>query len=379
MHANITRKGSSMWRYIGTLWIYGVLLLALGGCFGSKLAQTPPIEEVEKAQDGDILTLSFIGDNILGDYYGSQGETLNWYFAHKINKDYGYFFAEVKEILQNDDMTLANLEGPLTTHDKDRLIKPFAFKGDPSYVEILKLGSIEAVNIANNHTRDYGMQGFKDTQLHLQNAQIHYSGEGILSIYEIRGKKIGMAGHRGWNLAIKTQVKNEIEALRNRGADIIIFSFHWGEERKHYPNGIQKELGRYAIDCGADLVIGHHPHVLQGIEEYKGKKIVYSLGNFVYGGAKNPPDKDSIIYQVRFAFGAKQSQLKTLSKDTIFIHNQKVQKLATLPKWSELHSFIPVLISGERHKNNYQPIIAQGEAKQRILERMNTYSASLSQ
>lgn len=368
-----------MWRYIGTLWIYGVLLLALGGCFGSKLAQTPPIEEVEKAQDGDILTLSFIGDNILGDYYGSQGETLNWYFAHKINKDYGYFFAEVKEILQNDDMTLANLEGPLTTHDKDRLIKPFAFKGDPSYVEILKLGSIEAVNIANNHTRDYGMQGFKDTQLHLQNAQIHYSGEGILSIYEIRGKKIGMAGHRGWNLAIKTQVKNEIEALRNRGADIIIFSFHWGEERKHYPNGIQKELGRYAIDCGADLVIGHHPHVLQGIEEYKGKKIVYSLGNFVYGGAKNPPDKDSIIYQVRFAFGAKQSQLKTLSKDTIFIHNQKVQKFATLPKWSELHSFIPVLISGERHKNNYQPIIAQGEAKQRILERMNTYSASLSQ
>ncbi|WP_334095684.1 CapA family protein, partial [Helicobacter typhlonius] len=177
---------------IKLLGIYGSLLLLLAGCSITPTAQTSQ----DSTAKSDIITLSFIGDNVLGDYYGSNGETLNWYFNHKIGKDYSYFFAKVKPILQSDDMTLGNLEGPLTTHNGDRMIKPFAFKGDPSYVEILKSGSVEAVNIANNHTRDYGMQGFKDTQTHLKNAKIHYSGEGVLSIYEVKGKKIGMAGHR---------------------------------------------------------------------------------------------------------------------------------------------------------------------------------------
>lgn len=363
-------------RFYRHIMIYGVSLLLLGGCFGSKVGEVQP--EGISTKEGDIITISFVGDNILGDYYGSNGETFNWYFK-KVGGDYGYFFAKVKHIFENDDMSLANLEGPLTTHNGDRLIKPFAFKGDPSYVEILKRGGIEAVNIANNHTRDYGMQGFKDTQTHLKNAQIFYSGEGILSIYEIRGKKIGMAEHRGWNLGIKEQVKNEIKALREKGADIVIFSFHWGEEREHYPNKIQQEIGRFAIDNGADIIIGHHPHVLQGIEEYKGKKIIYSLGNFVYGGAKNPADKDSIIYQVRFAFNDGQKRLESLSKDMIYITHPKVEQIVHLPQWSELHSFIPVRISGERSFNNYQPIIAEGVDKERIIKRMDTYSSPLNQ
>ncbi|MCX2716871.1 CapA family protein [Helicobacter sp. MIT 21-1697] len=362
-----------IWRHI---LICGALLMALSGCFGGKMAQ---IETTTPSKQSNILTLSFVGDNVLGDYYGSNGETLNWYFENKIGKDYGYFFAKVKHILENDDMTLANLEGPLTTYSGDRLIKPFAFKGDPSYVKILKKGSVEAVNIANNHTRDYGIKGFEDTQTHLKNAQIFYSGEGILSIYEIKGKKIGMAGHRGWSVAVKKQVKEEIAALRQKGADIVIFTFHWGEEREHYPNATQKEIGRFAIDNGADIVIGHHPHVLQGIEEYKGKKIIYSLGNFVYGGAKNPADKDSIIYQVRFVFNTSPSQLDAMSKDLIFIENKKVRQIGKMPQWSELHSFIPVRISGATSYNNYQPVVAQGEDKERIIKRMNTYSASLSQ
>lgn len=363
-----------LWKHLG---IYGILLIALSGCFGDRVAPSQDTRGVA-AQKDDILTLSFVGDNVLGDYYGSNGETLNWYFTNKINKDYSYFFAKVKPILDKDDMTLGNLEGPLTTHSGDRLIKPFAFKGDPSYVEILKSGSVEAVNIANNHTRDYGMKGFNDTQTHLKNARIFYSGEGVLSIYEIKGKKIGMAGHRGWNLGIKTQVAKEIRSLRDMGADIVIFTFHWGEERKNYPNKIQQEIGRFAIDNGADIVIGHHPHVLQGIEEYKGKKIVYSLGNFVYGGAKNPADKDSVIYQVRFAFGTKQNQLEKISDDFIFIKNPKVKKVAKMEQWSELHSFVPVLISGAKTYNNYQPVIAQGQDKERIINRLNTYSESLS-
>lgn len=358
-------------------WMVMVVLIAgFSGCFGDK---TPaPQVSAGALSNNEIIILSFIGDNILGDYFGSSGETFNWKFT-QIQGDYRYFFAKVQDVLANDDMTLANLEGPLTTHNGDRMIKPFAFKGDPKYINILKEGSIEAVNVANNHTRDYGMKGFQDTISTLKQSPIHFSGEGYLSIYKVKGKNIGMAGHRGWNPAIKSQVKNEIKKLREMGADMVIFTFHWGEEREHYPNKIQKEIGRFAIDNGADLVIGHHPHVLQGIEEYKGKKIVYSLANFVYGGAKNPKDKDTIIYQVRLAFGKHQSDLESLIKSTDFISNKKVKPFVKMEEWSELHSFVPVSISGEKTFNNYQPVILQGEDKQRVIKRMNTYSQNLSE
>lgn len=355
------------------LWLLrlGVLCVFLAGCGISPQETKESHQAIKQLDSSDVITISFVGDNVLGDYFGSSGETFNHTFA-QMKRDYGYFFANVREILVRDDMSLGNLEGPLTTHNDDRLIKPFAFKGEPSYTQILKEGSIEAVNIANNHTRDYGMQGFIDTQKHLKEAGITFSGEGIVAIYEIKGRKIGMAGQRGWNLAIKPQVKNDIDKLRAMGADIVIFSFHWGEERENYPNDTQRELGRFAIDNGADIVIGHHPHTLQGIEEYKGKKIVYSLGNFVYGGAKNPADKDTIIYQVRFAFGEYQGELANAKISGEYVNG--VNAFVKGEHFSERHSFIPALISGEKSRNNYQPIIAEGEDKERVLKRMQTYS-----
>lgn len=153
-------------RYVGLV----ILGLIFAGCFSH---QSMEFQDVN-AQD-DVITLSFVGDNVLGDYYGSNGQTLNWKFE-EVDRDYGYFFDRVRSVLENDDMTLGNLEGPLTTHNGDRLIKPFAFKGSPDYTEILKRGSVEAVNIANNHTRDYGTKGFRDTQKHLKNANICRGG-----------------------------------------------------------------------------------------------------------------------------------------------------------------------------------------------------------
>lgn len=95
-------------------------------------------------------------------------------------------------------------------------------------------------------------------------------------------------------------MKNGISRAKKNNAEIIIVSFHWGTERKYYPNSKQKSLGHYAINCGASLVLGHHPHVLQGIEQYKGRYIVYSLGNFCFGGNSNPKDKDTMIFQQTF-------------------------------------------------------------------------------
>ena len=259
--------------------------------------------------------LSFVGDIVLGDYKGASGATFNAKFK-EVGGDYDYFTKGIVSVLENDDLSIGNMEGVLSDKNlKNAFDKPFSFKGQSIFTQILKSAHIQALNIANNHSRDYGRQGFLDTIEHLQQADLAVFGEGILHIYEANGIKFGLAGHRGWNLGIKSQVKKEIKALRDQGADIVIFTFHWGEERKYYPNATQRELAHFSIDSGADMVIGHHPHVLQGIETYKGKKIIYSLGNFIYGGAKNPKDKDSMIYQTLFLEFASAKEAEQQAKE----------------------------------------------------------------
>lgn len=260
------------------------------------------------------------------------------------------FFAGVKDIFENDDLTLVNLETTFTTAKK-KAKKTFRFKGDPSYVNILKEGSVEMVNIANNHIYDYLQKGFDYTIETLEQAGILYSGEGHIAFFETKGITIASLGYCGWSTSIKDQVKRDIEDVRAK-ADLVIVSFHWGKERSNYPNEIQKELGRFAIDQGADLVAGHHPHVIQGIEKYQGRYIVYSLGNFCFGGNRNPKDKDTFIFQNEFIFRdgqLKESQCK----------------------------IIPCRISSVTHVNDYQPTVLEGEEAQRVMNRILKYSSSL--
>ncbi|WP_216634168.1 CapA family protein, partial [Helicobacter sp. CLO-3] len=279
------------------------------------VAQTDA-DDTARACRAPIITrakLSFVGDIVLGDYKGASGATFNAKFAEV--KDYAYFSRGVREVLSGDDLTIGNMEGVLSDKNlKNAFEKPFSFKGQSGYTKILEIASIEALNVANNHSRDYGKQGFIDTVENLIAASRAVFGEGIVHIYEVNDVKFGLAGHRGWNPAIKSQVKKEIEQLKKDGADVVIFTFHWGEERQHYPNATQRDIAHFAIDSGADMVVGHHPHVLQGVEEYKGKKIVYSLGNFIYGGAKNPNDKDSMIYQSEFLQISSHAQAVELAK-----------------------------------------------------------------
>ena len=269
------------------------------------------------------------------------------------NNDYRYFLKNVKHFFDTDDLTIVNLEGPLTYAAK-KADKEFAFKGKPEYVHILKAGSIEAVNIANNHINDYFEQGRKETINHLKQANISYFGEGHESIIEVKGIKVGMLGYKGWNnsKAVKAGIEKDLKNMK-KNADLIIVSFHWGEERANYPNAIQKDLGRFAIDHGADLVLGHHPHVIQGIEEYKNKYIVYSLANFCFGGNRNPSDKDTFIFQ--------QS----------FIMDNKKQIFS-----SQTH-IIPCLVSSVNYRNDYCPTPQSGKEADRIMNRLKTYSKNL--
>lgn len=309
---------------------------------------TPEREEIL-----NTITISAAGDVTMGrDALSSYYNSFDYEAAQQKN-DYSYFMKNVKPLFENDDLTIVNLEGPLTSASI-MAEKQFRFKGLAEYKEVLKQGSIETVNLANNHMFDYLEQGYWDTISNLSQANIGYFGLEHKYLIEVKGIKVGMMGFLGWDSGKqkKEEIKKAVDSLKSQGADLIIASFHWGEERKYTPNKIQKELGHYCIDIGVDLVLGHHPHVIQGIETYKGKSIVYSLGNFCFGGNKNPSDKDAYIYQHSFSFKGNMLQYET-------------------------GQVIPVSVSSVSGRNNYQPTPLQGIEAQRVMNKVRKYSEAL--
>ena len=311
--------------------------------------------EIERPIENKSITISFAGDVTMGNYKGSSYYgTFDNEFKN-VGGDFNYFFENVKDIFTNDDLSIVNLEGPLTTAQNAK-IKKFAFKGDPSYVNILKSGNIEAVSIANNHSEDYFEEGMKDTKFILKENNINYFGLGEKAIIDTNGIKVGLLGYNGWTENYTEEnlnsMKNDIETLKKE-ADMIAVYFHWGVERAYTPNQTQKDFAHDAIDYGSDLVIGAHPHVVQGIEEYKGKYIAYSLGNFCFGGNKNPSDKDSMIYQQTFKF-----------------ENNKLVGI-------EVPNIIPCSISSTKSRNDYKPIVLQGTEAERVLNKIKNISEGL--
>ncbi len=293
------------------------------------------------------ITISAAGDCTLGSDQSSPS-SVNFY-AVKRKKAADYFFKKVKKIFDQDDLTLINFEGTLTKRTT-REPKKFAFKGTPDYVNILKKGSIEAVSFANNHCRDFGSGSYTDTIQCFRKAGVIYSSYSKVAIYKVKGKKIGMISVNGLESisSVKKLIADGMEKLKKQRADLCIVSMHAGFEHVYSVSAEQKSIARYAVDKGADLVLGHHPHNLQGIEKYKGVYIVYSLGNFCFGGNTNPPDKDTMIFQQTFVFGKKK---RTKSRETVKI--------------------IPCSVSSAEGINNYQPTPAKGKKRVRILTKLD--------
>lgn len=296
------------------------------------------------------LTVSVVGDCTLGtDENFDYSTSLNSYYE-SYGKD--YFFQNVKSIFSADDLTIANMEGTLTTLTT-REDKQFAFKAPPEYAGILSSGNVEAVNMANNHSHDYGEQSYTDTLSALDNEGIVHFGYEETAVMDVKGIKVGLVGIYELNdhLERTQQVKDNIAKVKEEGAQLIIVIFHWGNEKEEVPDSNQTTLGRLAIDEGADLVCGHHPHVLQGIETYKGKNIVYSLGNFCFGGNSYPSDMDSMIFQQTF----------TIDENGVTADN--------------VTNIIPCSISSDYGYNNYQPTPAEGEEKERIMQKIQERSS----
>lgn len=317
---------------------------------GTKNINPAATEQQPKTVEKKVITISAAGDCTLGsdESFGTVG-TFDAEFINQ-NRNYGYFLGGVKPVFEQDDLTIVNLETTFTT-SVQKAEKTFRFKGDPSYVNILKEGSVEAVNVANNHIYDYLDKGYSDTLKYLSEAGIGYFGLGNKYIATVKGIKIGMLGYNGWDESesFKQQLRDDIQNLKKE-CSLVIVSFHWGNENEYYPNSTQKNLAHFSVEQGADLILGHHPHVVQGIEKYNNKYIVYSLGNFCFGGNNNPSDKDTFIFQQTFTF---EDGLLTEATEK---------------------NIIPCSISSVSYRNDYRPTILSGDEKDRVMNKINSLS-----
>lgn len=341
---------------IFTLLLVGCKNLLTGG--KKQKEETAISEEMEKTTKRKNKTVSFtisaVGDCTFGtdENFAYEGSMPAKY--DEVG-DFNYFFENVKSVFEEDDLTIVNFEGTLTD-STIREDKQFAFKADKSYAEILTDGFVEAANLANNHSKDYGEQSYNDTMDALDEAGITNFGYDRVAIKKVKGIKVGLVGTYvlADGLGVKDSMEKNIQDLKDEGAQVIIASFHWGEEKAEYPNDVQVELAHAAIDAGADLVLGHHPHVLQEIEQYKGKNIVYSLGNFCFGGNMYPSDMDTMIFQQTFT-----------------LKGGKLQE-------DNVTNIIPCSISSVEDYNNYQPTPAAGEKETEILNKITQRSQGLS-
>ena len=351
----------------GAVLILLLLIILVRGCSARKNGAiktnaSAKSQDETSASDADLtptptmapvsLTVSVVGDCTLGtDENFDYDTSLNAYY-----ENYGadYFFSNVKSIFSADDLTIANFEGTLTDSE-DREDKEYAFKAPAEYAGILTSGSVEAVNTANNHSHDYGDQGYEDTISALDSAGILNFGYDKTIITEVKGIKVGLVGiyELKDHLERKEQLKQNIAKVKSEGAQITIVIFHWGNEKEEVPDSNQTTLAHLAIDEGADLVCGHHPHVLQGIEEYKGKNIVYSLGNFCFGGNQYPSDMDTMIFQQTF----------TVDQNGV--------------KADNVTNIIPCSVSSDSDYNNYQPTPAEGDEAARILNKIQERTAMI--
>ncbi len=297
------------------------------------------------------VTISCVGDCTLGtDINLSANTSFNAYQATYGNS---YFFDNVRAILSQDDATFANFEGTLTTLDESyRKDKPYAFKADPSYADILTDGSIEVVTLGNNHTYDYGDQSTQDTKDALDAAGVLWCEGNDIAYMDLNGVKTAFIGIYALENGLESMdlVLNTIADAKENGADLIIIHFHWGVELVTTLDDFERQLAHAAIDAGADLVLGTHAHMILPVEKYNGRYIVYGLSNFCFGGNAYPHSYDTIIWQQTFTFAPDGLE----SEDDIHI--------------------IPCSISSDTSINNYQPTPVTGDKAAEIIQTMNSLS-----
>lgn len=278
------------------------LVLSLSACSAKPEVSLPEPDYVtptaaptseptpEPTPADEYFVISMVGDCTLA---SSQRENV---FETIIGGDMSRPFSGTRQYFEDDYLTIANLECSLSDEPLSGS-STFQFCGDAGNAEMLVLGGVDFVTLGNNHTMDFGQTGLDNTKAALEEYGVAYGAPGASCIYEADGGiTVGLYA-APW-LATQAQVTSAVSALAaNPDVDLVIALMHWGDEGSYRAGANQTALGQAAVNAGADIVYGSHPHVLQPIVEYNGGWIVYSLGNYVFGGNNNPADKDTAIVQ----------------------------------------------------------------------------------
>ena len=309
--------------------------------------KTDPEEMISPVQEfTGTVRITFLGDCTLGGEEKTRNAGRG--FPKTVERNgFEYPFRNLSALTASDDLTVANLEGVLSDRDLAKVEKTYNFKGATAYTEILKAGSVECVSLANNHSHDYDTAGYLDTKAALEAAGVAFFGTDCTAVWRNEeGLMIGFLGVSGslsGNRA-KEYAKNA-EFLRSAGCAAVITVMHAGTEYASEPDSHQKQIADRAIEYGTDLIIGHHPHVVQGWENRDGIPVVYSLGNCVFGGNTNPRDHDALAVQAELSF--QEGELTGM-----------------------LLRFYPVSVSGDAGRNDYSPVLLLGTDAERVLKKM---------
>ena len=292
------------------------------------------------------IRITFLGDCTLGGESPSRYKTID--FARRIEENgLDFPFRNLTCLTAEDDLTVANLEGVLSDRKLSKVKKKFNFIGPTAYTEILNLGSVECVTLANNHSHDYGEPGYKDTKAALESAGVCWFGTEAPALWQSdEGLRIGFLGVSGSLSGNRAkEYRRQAEKLREAGCAAVITVMHAGTEYSYDPpDAYQRQITNVAVPL-SDLIIGHHPHVVQGYKLLDGTPVVYSLGNCSFGGNTKPKDFDALVVQavLRFTEGELQEM--------------------------DLH-FYPISISSDTHYNNYSPRLLTGSDAERVLEKL---------
>ncbi len=335
----------------GAVLLAAILLVpAFAGASGSWMTLTVkdgPTEQAYLVQEyTGTVRITFLGDCTLGGEEKSQ----NLYrgFVKTVERNgYAWPFRNLIALTGQDDLTVANLEGVLSDRELNKVSKEFNFRGPTAYTEILKEGSVECVTLANNHSHDYDRAGYEDTVRALEDAGVAYFGTDSMAVWRSdEGLMIGFLG-AATHLSGDRYKEHQKQAalLKTLGCSVVITVMHAGQEYISEPGDYQKQIVRRTIASGADLIVGHHPHIVQGFEISKGVPVVYSLGNCVFGGNINPKDHDALVLRADLAF--EEGELTGIT----------------------LH-FYPISISGEANFNDYSPVFLSGADADRVLQKM---------
>ena len=293
------------------------------------------------------VRITFLGDCTLGGE--EKARTLYRGFAETVKRNgYAWPFRNLTVLTASDDLTVANLEGVLSDRtDLQKVEKTYNFMGQTAYTEILKEGSVECVTLANNHSRDYGAAGYADTVRALEGAGVAYFSTDAMAVWRNdEGLMIGFLGVSGHLSGDRyKEHQRQAKILKSLGCAAVVTVMHAGTEYEPEPDGYQHQVVRRTIAAGADLVVGHHPHIVQGYEIADGVPVAYSLGNCVFGGNTNPRDHDALALRAELSF--EEGVLTRISL-----------------------RFYPITVSGEAKFNDYSPVLLTGADAERVLQKM---------